>query len=69
MTNQDLLTSYRMTVLLPPPEGIYKNDRALTKEQMDEFLKIDNIEEAHAFYMKHSEENMLENFREFSESL
>jgi len=63
MTQQDLLTSYRMTVLLPPPEGIYKNNKSLTDEQIDKFMSITDFDEAHAYYTYWSEQNYTDEFR------
>ena len=63
MTQQDLLTSYRMTVLLPPPEGIYKNNKSLTDEQIDKFMAITDFDEAHAYYTYWSEQNYTDEFR------
>ena len=63
MTEKDRLMSYRMFTLLPPPEGIYKNEQALTKGQREEFNQIDNLADAHAFYTCCSEMNYTDEFR------
>ena len=52
-----------MTVLLPPPEGIYKNDQSLTDEQRKEFMAITDFDEAHTYYTHCSEQNYTEEFR------
>ena len=63
MTEEDRLRAYRMTTLLPPPEGIYKDDQVLTKEQRKKFNEIDNLEDAHTFYTCCSEMNYTDEFR------
>ena len=63
MTEQDRLMAYRMTVLLPPPEGIYKDDRTLTDEQRKEFMEIDNLKDAHIYYTLWSSKNYTDEFK------
>ena len=52
-----------MTVLLPPPEGIYKNNKSLTDEQKEEFMSITDFDEAHAYYTYWSAKNYTDEFR------
>ena len=63
MTEQDRLTAYRMYTLIPPPEGIYVNDKVLTKEQRNKFNEITDLSEAHAFYTYWSAKNYTDEFR------
>ena len=69
MTEEDKLRAYRMTTLLPPPEGIYKNDQSLTKEQREAFNKITDISEAHAYYTYWSAKNYTDEFRNILEEM
>jgi len=69
MTQQDILLQYQMTVLLPPPEGIYKNDQALTDEQKDKFMSITDFDEAHAYYTYWSAKNYTDEFRSILEEM
>jgi len=69
MTQQDLLTSYQMTVLLPPPEGIYNNNKSLTDEQQDKFMSITDFDEAHAYYTYWSAKNYTDEFRSILEEM
>jgi hypothetical protein len=62
-TEQELLQTYRMTVLLPPPEGIYKNNRTLADDKMKEFLEIKSIEEANLFYNYWTKQNYTDEFK------
>jgi len=63
MTDKERLRLYRMTVLLPAPEGIYKNDQSLTDEQREKFMSITDFEEAHAYYTYWSANNYTDEFR------
>jgi len=69
MTDTERLRIYRMTVLLPPPEGVYKDDKALTDEQRYNFMSITDFDKAHEYYTYWSAKNYTEEFRNILEDM
>ena len=48
-------------------KGMYKNNEMLTKEQLDEWKKIEDYEKAEEFFYKCKKENMTDAYRKMLE--
>jgi len=58
-----------MMTLLPTQEGVYKDDKPLTDEQRKRFMALNNLDEAHAYYMYWSKQNYTEEFKRILEGI